>query len=823
MALPRIALKAHNRLAASPRFRLFVETGGSRMNPYRSPAMHTGQEYSAAAVHCNLYQGQGFATEAAKLTASVEPWRMPHVAAFYSLPHGFRAECSCQGRSLRARRSETGGNPMSRTGGTATRELRELAALCGVQLSYLDILSRRRRTATTGSLLAVLQALGEPLEKLSDVSSALRERRLAHWRQRAEPVSVAPAGKAALTLRLPSSAVGPLHCVLTLEEGAEHRWTTKLTDLTALNSADIEGESYQALLLKIPANLPPGYHRLTLEESETQTEVLLLSPPDSGAYLPRERRAVRTWGVFLPLYALYSERSWGCGDFGDLEDLMDWVGRLGGGVVATLPFLAAFLDTPFEPSPYAPVSRLFWSELFLDVTAIPELKESPAAQTLISSAAFQDERIALQKTTHVDYRPAMALKRRTLEELARTLFDLNGHRRAQLEQFVAGHSILQDYARFRAVNERQRAPWPNWEPRLREGEIRDADFEPAARRYHLYVQWLAHQQLQAFAEKARRSGPGLYLDLPLGVHPDGFDVWRFREDFARGVSGGSPPDAFFTKGQDWGFPPLHPKKIRCHGYRYFIHCLRHHLHYAGILRIDHVMGLHRLFWVPQGAKATDGVYVRYPAEELYAILALESQRHAAILVGEDLGTVPPPVRPMMARHRILRTYVAQFEISAQRRRQLRLPEKNSLASLNTHDTPTFAGFWEGLDIEDRVALGLLSLTDAQSEQEIRRRLREALAAYLVETGDLAGEAAGPHAVLRACLRYLAASPARVISVNLEDLWGEPHPQNVPGTTTERPNWLRKAKLSFEKFCQDEGILATLSEVNKLRKSQGKQG
>ena len=706
---------------------------------------------------------------------------------------------------------------MRRIRETTVSPVHELARLCGVQLSYFDIIARRRRAATLDSLLAVLRALGEPVEKPADAAGALRERRLARWREWSEPVCVAPAGEASLTLRVPAATGGRLHCALALEDGSQRQWTTELAELSTTDAAEIDGERFRALRFKLPEVLPPGYHRVILEHSGRKAEVLLLAPPPSGAYLPREREAARTWGVFLPLHGLYSERSWGCGDFTDLESLMDWVSRLGGGVVATLPFLAAFLDTPFDPSPYAPVSRLFWSELFLDVTAVPELQDSPVAQSLISSTVVQDERRALQRASLVDYRRVMALKRKILEEFARTLLARESPRRTEFERFVEGHPILRDYSCFRAVGERQRAPWPTWEPRLRDGDVRENDFDPEVRRYHFYVQWLAHEQLRAFAAKARQSGPGLYLDLPLGVHSEGYDVWRFREVFARGVSGGSPPDNFFTKGQNWEFPPLHPEKIRQQGYKYFIHCLRHHLQYAGILRIDHIMGLHRLFWVPRGRKATEGVYVRYRAEELYAILALESQRHAAMIVGEDLGTVPPSVRPMMARHRVLRTYVAQFEIATWPRPLLRSPTMNSLASLNTHDTPTFAGFWEGLDIEDRVVLGLLAPAEAGNEHENRGRLREALLAFLTETGGLAIGDRDPAAILRACLYRLAASPARVLSVNLEDLWGERHPQNVPGTTSERPNWLRKAQFSLENFCQNETFLATLRELNKIRR------
>lgn len=711
---------------------------------------------------------------------------------------------------------------MSRRSSAATRAVRELANLCGVQLSYLDTLARRRRSASLDSLLAVLRALGQPIETLAQAPAALREKRTMRWREWTEPVCVASGGKVSLTLRFPATATGRLHCSIALEDGSKRDWSPPLDELPIVDSTEIEGERFHARPLMLSEPLPIGYHRLIVEHSGKRIEVHVIAPP-RGAYLPQGRQKVRTWGVFLPLHALYSGQSWGCGDFTDLERLMDWVSGLGGGVVATLPFLAAFLDTPCEPSPYAPVSRLFWNELFLDVTAIPELQHSPAAQALVDSNSFQDERRALQATSLVDYRRCMALKRKVLEELARTLYSRDNPRRAELEQFVEGHPILQDYSRFRAVCERQGAPWPAWEPRLRGGDLQEGDFDIDVRRYHLYVQWLAHQQLHAFATKARRNGPGLYLDLPLGVHPHGYDVWRFREAFASGVSGGSPPDSFFTKGQNWGFPPLHPEKIRQQGYRYFIHCLRHHLQYAGVLRIDHVMGLHRLFWVPHGKKATEGVYVRYHAEELYAILALESQRHTALIVGEDLGTVPPAVRPAMARHRILRTYVAQFEITPDPRPPLRLPVKNSLASLNTHDTPTFSGFWEALDIDDRAALGLLEVSEAQIERENRAQSKDALAAYLVETHRLASGACDPAAVLRGCLSQLASSPARVVNVNLEDLWGERSPQNVPGTTTERPNWLRKAKFSLDNFCQNEAILDTLREINKQRTAKWKKG
>jgi len=696
-----------------------------------------------------------------------------------------------------------------------TRPLRQLARLYGLQLAYYDIIVRRRRWASAESLLAVLRALGAPIDRPGDAPEALRARLLEPWQQLAEPVVVAAARKTTVKLRAPAAAGGAVRCHLLLEDGSEQRWSSKLSRLRTRQAATVEGRRYRLKQLTLPGRLPLGYHRLRLELGRQTAESLLIVPP-AGACAPQQGPASHTWGVFLPLHAFHSRQGWGSGNFSDLEAMMDWVRGLGGGVVATLPFLAAFLDEPCEPSPYSPVSRLFWNEFFLDVHRAPELAASPAAQALLASPDCQRDVEALRSSSLVDYRRGMALKRKILEELARAVVASSGERRATFETFVATHPLLEDYARFRAAGERRRAPWPTWPQPLRNGAIAEGDYNEEARRYHLYVQWLAHQQLDDFARKARQSGPGLYLDLPLGVHPDGYDVWRYRDIFAGGVSGGAPPDTFFTKGQDWGFPPLHPEKIRQQGHRYFIACVRHHLRYAGILRIDHVMGLHRLFWVPRGMKAIEGVYVHYPARETYAILALESQRHQALIVGEDLGTVPSYVRPAMARRKLHSTYVVQYELKPTPRRALRAVSRDSLASLNTHDMPTFAGFWNGLDIEDRVEMGLLEPAAAPGEYRKRERLKKSLIAFLKRQGWLRRLSSEPLAVLRACLGYLGASRGRVVTVNLEDLWGEIRPQNVPGTTQERPNWRRKARQAFEEFSRDPAVVRALQGLNTAR-------
>ncbi|MEW6771148.1 MAG: 4-alpha-glucanotransferase [Bacillota bacterium] len=679
---------------------------------------------------------------------------------------------------------------------TQIRQLHQLAQLYGVETAYYNVTGLRQQAAPH-ALLAVLRALGAPVEKRADVCAAIRERRRKKLERRCEPVAVTWDGEPLeIEVRLPVSQAGvSAECVLELEDGAVRRWTCHLADLSETRAAQVEGDRYVVKQLRLPPGLPWGYHRFTLTLPDAASETLVIAAPRQ-AYTSLAGPGGKTWGVFIPLYALHSARSWGAGDFGDLQNLLDWVRERGGSLVGTLPLLAAFLDEPFEPSPYLPVSRLFWNEFYLDVTRIPELDRCPAARDLLSSPAVQHEIAALRDTPLVDYRRTMAVKRRVLEHLSRCCFSEESGRQADLRRWAAEHPAAQDYARFRATAEMQRSGWPAWPDRLRAGVLREEDRDPDAERYHLYVQWLADEQLKSLAEQARQGGPGLYLDLPLGVHSGGYDVWRERAAFALEASTGAPPDPFFSEGQNWGFPPLHPERIREQGYRYYIACLRNHLRHARVLRLDHVMGLHRLFWIPEGVAAREGVYVRYQAEEFYAILSLESHRHQAVIVGEDLGTVPHCVRTAMGRHKINRMYVLPFELTGNPGRALHPIPADALASLNTHDMPPFAAFWS----------------------KEPPKMRSALTSFLRSEGWLEAENEDPKAILRACLAYLSAGPARIVLVNLEDLWLEAASQNVPGTAGEHPSWRRKARHAFEEFSRMPEVLQILQEIDYLRRN-----
>lgn len=691
-----------------------------------------------------------------------------------------------------------------------TSPLEAFARALGVQTSYYDDRGKLV-SASTEALLAVLSALGTPLSRPEAAADALRARRQAYWQRVLEPVHVVYDGRSNdVPLRLPANlADTKLSCRLDPEAGGTTQWSVPVASLPVTESATVEGIDFRVHRLPIPA-LPHGYHRLTLGAGNSSYETLLLCAP-TRAYAPPT--PLKTWGGFLPLYAVRSSRDWGAGDFVDLDSLIRRVQGLGGGLVGTLPLLAAFLDEPFEPSPYSPVSRLFWNELYLAVEHIPGVETCPAARDFLWSSEFRSERDALRAMPLVDYPRLMALKRRVLTELSAAFFRDPGDRLNAFRRYLAENPRAEDYATFRAAIEKRRTSWWNWPAPARDGTLSAGDFDETCRRYHLFVQWQADAQLRALNEKARRDGPGLYLDLPLGVNPDGYDVWRDRRSFATGISAGAPPDVFFTKGQDWGFPPLHPENIRADGYRYLRDYLRHHMKYAGLLRIDHLMGLHRLYWVPQGLGAKAGVYVRYPAEELYAVYSLESNRHRTVLVGEDLGTVPENVRPAMAEHNVHRLYVAQYEAQPEPDRALPPPHPGSIASLNTHDMPTFTAFWTGADLKDRQEMGLLDDAGVLSESKRRDAIRAGVIGRLRDAGWL-GRDEDVQSVLRACLQLMADSDAQVVLANFEDLWGATEPQNRPGTWREKPNWRVKAAHALEEFEALPGLLTTLRALDR---------
>lgn len=700
----------------------------------------------------------------------------------------------------------------------STRDLNELARLYGLQTAYEDV-TGKRRAATREALLRILQLIGAPVEKLEDATDALRQLEAKFQDKLIEPVLVAWNGRlkeVAVWLRA-DEADQEIVTSLQTEQGERKERVWRSADLQKSQAPLGNGKDSSLCSLPLTEKLPLGYHCLSVTVGGRTREALIIAAPrkiDTGSMASEQRQ----WGVFVPMYALHGNSGWGAGSVTDFDQFAGWVRGQGGTLVAALPLLASFFDNPWDISPYSPASRLFWNEFFVDLTNVPELAADPQARAMIEAPELQQQIAELRAGRTVDHKRLMQLKRPIIERLAERFFSESSPRREQFEQYRRSSPDLEQYARFRAVCERHGRPWTQWPEHLKERSGSNETVDATSERYHQFSQWLAHEQLESLSKTAASTGMTWYLDLPLGTSSDGYDAWRYREVFAVGASGGAPPDAFFTKGQSWGFPPLHPHNLREQHYEYFIKVIRHHLRQARLLRIDHVMGLHRLYWVPDGLPATHGVYVKYPAEELYAVLLLEAHRHHASIIGENLGTVPLYVNRAMRQHGFGRLYVLQYEMQEPATLgRARSPDPDEVASLNTHDMPPFATWWEGKDIDDRLDLGLLDDSQADLERATREQLRQTLIARLREQGELDAEQPDTMGVLRACLRWLARSDSRVMLVNLEDLWLETQSQNVPGTVSERVNWQRKTRLSLDEVMKSSEIAEILREVNQKRR------
>lgn len=697
--------------------------------------------------------------------------------------------------------------------------LRHLARLYGIQSAYYDV-RQRLVVAEDESFLGALAALRVRVERSGQVADLAERRRHELWSRIVEPVVVAWDGKASASVRLPQSeAEVDYECRLDLEDGRQQVWSGNARQLTLERTRRVGDRTYVRRRMTVPFELPHGYHRLTVTLGPLQAEAVVIAAP-SRAYQLSSSGRHKSWGVFVPLYALHGKDSWGCGDFSDLARLIDWTSRLGGDLVATLPLLAWHAEVSEDPSPYSPASRLFWNDFYIDVTSVSDFAENAAARQLVESPEFQEELAAVRSAGIVDYHRQMRLKRQILMLLSQ---NLSPNRMQELQEFCDRHPEVDEYARFRAVGEARRSVWLNWPERLQEGRIEATDYEDAIFQYHRYVHWQVESQLQSLSADARRRQMLWYLDFALGVGSAGYDTWRYRELFAMGASGGAPPDSFFTKGQNWGFPPLHPETIRSDGYRYLIQSIRRHLQHARLLRIDHAMGLHRLYWIPDGLPPDKGVYVRYRTEELFAVLCVESHRYEAQIIGENLGTVPAALDSAMQRHGIHEMYVVQYECHPETEPPLRTVPAAAIASLNTHDMPTFSAFWHGLDIEDRVDLGLLTQDEAHEEMHSRDQLRTSLSGFLQGRDFLRPDGYAEKHVLSALLQWLAAGQAEVVLVSLEDLWGETEPQNTPGTYLERCNWRRKARFSFDEFQDLPAVEDLLQAVDLLRQGPINRG
>lgn len=688
--------------------------------------------------------------------------------------------------------------------------------------------------------------MGVPAHEGADLGQLIDEAQARDWQRWLPPVKVLwPDDAPSLSLTVPVSLSESVFTwTLGLENGEAHRGQLRPRDAAQEARHRLGEEHFLRVGLLLPWLPQPGYHRIDVECDGRSCTMALICVP-SSAYQPDAVNGDgRAWGLAVQLYAVASRRNWGMGDFTDLRGLMDFAAGQGGSAVGVNPLHALFPHDPARASPYSPSHRCFFNALYLDVEAMEDFAECEPVREAVADPAFQARLRALRAAELVDYPSVAAVKRPLLERLyasfrQRHLARGTARARAFRGFLEGGGEHLHRFALFEALQEHFHAEdpnvwgWPVWPEGYRDPASKDvakfAEAQVERVEFHAWLQWQVDLQLSAVG---RRSwdlglGIGLYQDLAVGSDRGGAECWSDRSMYAWNASFGAPPDELNLKGQDWGLPPLIPERLTEVAYEPYIAMLRANMRHSGALRMDHVMGLMRLFWVPPGGSAADGAYVSYPFRDLLGILVLESRRSHCLVVGEDLGTVPDEVRSALSRVGVLSCRPFYFERDASG--AFRLPEaypRQAIVSVETHDMPTLCGYWSGYDIDQRVALSLYPSEEVRQQQVVDRSETRARLLMALESQGLLPEGGSVHPnanpdmtpeLARAVHEYLARTPCQLMLIQPEDLLGQIEQINLPGTTEEQfPNWRRKLPGELEEWAVHARALAILEGVRKVR-------
>ncbi|MEK7437041.1 MAG: 4-alpha-glucanotransferase, partial [Pseudomonadota bacterium] len=602
-----------------------------------------------------------------------------------------------------------------------------LGHIHAIASDFYDVWGNRHEVSDAG-IAALLAALGVRAGRPQDVDASIRSAEFKRWRAVLPPALVVREEVAPWTIRLnlpAADANAALVWRLTEEAGARREGALHAAFLDVSASVELDGERFVARDYTLPVATACGYHRLAiLHDGATIGETAFIVVPARCFRPPAVENDARVWGAAAQLYGLRSECNWGIGDFTDLSTLLAQWGARGAGVVGVNPLHALFPHNPEHASPYSPSSRCFVNVLYLDVEAIPDYSECDEAHKQARTPGFQSRLKALRGADLVDYAGVAEIKLPMLElcfaHFCNHHLAFNAPRAQAFRAYQAAHApALRRHALFEALQEHfhredaQIGGWPVWPAAYRDPAAPEvasyAEAHAERVEFYEYLQWQAELQLEAVGRRSMELGlgVGLYQDLAVSVDRGGAEAWANQDLYAIAASVGAPPDDFNLHGQDWGLPPLAPERLRAAAYAPFIATLRANMRHAGALRIDHVMALARLYWVPQGAAPRDGAYVHYPFEDLVGIVALESHRNRCMVIGEDLGTVPDEVRATLTRVGILSYRVLLFE--RQQSGDFKPPAEypaDSLVTATTHDLPTLAGYWEGRDLALRRELGL---------------------------------------------------------------------------------------------------------------------
>jgi 4-alpha-glucanotransferase len=703
------------------------------------------------------------------------------------------------------------------------------AAWYGIDDGFWDIFGNHHTTSVAAKQ-SILRALGVAVDSAADLEQSLAELARHEWERMLPPAVVAgPCGPIKLVVNVAAESLGDrAHFTVRREDGEVREFELDLWELPQTDSAGMNGSTWVQKKATLPVELPLGYHEVSLKVGGASACTRYIVTPDHAWTDPNLGRGGRAAGIAVSLYGVRSERNWGCGDFRDLGEVIDWVAEeLGASFVALNPLHAIHNRRPFNTSPYLPNCIFYQNYLYLDVEGMEDFARCRRALALRASPGITSRIEALRASPYVEYELVSELKLRFLKiGFAQFLRERRtGSARArEFESFREREGdLLERFATYCALDEHlhRRNPdlwvWTDWPATYQDPcSAETQEFRRKHWRlvmFYQYLQWQIDLQLARAQQRARdrRLSIGLYHDLALATDRFGSDLWAHRPFYVAGCRVGSPPDDFSPKGQDWAFPPPCAARHREDGYRLFAESIRKNCRHGGALRIDHVMRLFRLFWIPDGADATEGAYVRERGQDFVRILALESVRNRVIVIGEDLGTVEPSIRETLAGFGMLSYRLFYFEKNAlgEFRRNDEYPLQ-ALVSSTTHDLPTLAGFWVGTDIEARRAAGTIDEETRRAQFENRQiekqkmldmlfqldLLPDSLPLVAADYRELTGE------LHNAIVGFLATTPSQLLAINQEDLTKELHQQNLPGSTWQYPNWGRKMRFTIEQLRGD---------------------
>lgn len=734
--------------------------------------------------------------------------------------------------------------------------INELSGLCRILPEFWDIFGKLH-IASLEAKKAMLKAMRIDIESDDAIAREIDDRKFRPWKSFTEPVFVVSVN--AQPLKIPvyiPVATGEennleITCVIEDENGLSNSFQVSGNDVNIADERTIDNTRYIKTFISDEAHRNAGYYTADIKcrlsgnifpdgSKSLQKITKLIITPDT-CYLPPESGTSKTWGLSVNLYSLQSKRFWGIGDFKDLESIVNFMARLKADFIGLNPLHAIPNTHPHGLSPYSPISRLYKNFVYLDIEGIPEVQESDDIREYLKKETFRKKIRKLRNLDRLDYEKTSQLKaqilRRAFEIFHKVHYKRNTKRGNGFRKYILDEGEgVETFATFLALwnffkKKNDVYSWQEWPAEYHDpkGDAVAAFKEEHAKEvlYYIYVQWLIDDQLRKISTHCKKVGMkiGLYYDLAVGAVAGGSDAWNYQEIIGA-ADVGAPPDDFNPCGQNWGFPPMVPDHLKASGYELFIETIRKNMKYGGALRIDHALGLYRLFWIPAGMSPDNGAYLLQPAEDLLRIIALESQRNKTIVIAEDLGTIDDTFREMLQSFNMLSYRLFYFERNYPDP-SFKAPEQypaTALCAITTHDLPTIYGYWAGRDIEVKKQIGIYAdeeawRSDVVARERDKRLILSALKSQQLIPDDFLEDPQNiPHMTHELCIaiyRYLAKSPCKLLLVSLDDIIGTLNQQNLPGTVDSHPNWVQKTPYSLEDILLDQRFsdLSSLHDKN----------